>query len=679
MHGEALLQDLAIIMIVAGLVTVVFHRLRQPVVLGYILAGLIVGPHTPPFQFLKNEHQTIESLAEIGVVFLMFSLGLHFSLRKLARVGATAVIAATLEIVLMVLVGYLIGRMFHWSKMDSLFLGAILSISSTTIIVKALTDLGRLKEKFSELIFGILIVEDILAIAMIALLSSIAMTGSFAVADVAKTLLTLSVFLAVVLTVGLLTVPPLLRYVARFRSNEMLLIATLGLCFGVSLIAVKLGYSVALGAFLIGAIMAEAREAGKIETLIESVRDMFSAVFFVAVGMLIDPKLMVQYWVPIVVITAVVVVGKVLACTAGTFLAGHGPRTSLRVGMGLAQIGEFSFIIAQLGLTLNVTSKFLYPIAVTVSAITTLLTPYLIRASDPMVNALERSGRSGLLSYLEGYGQWLGRLSDGKRGDRQIRRLLRKWAFQVALNIALLSGLFIVAAWLGGYAEDYFTGAPRWTGGPKALVWLAAMLAALPLLVATFRKLRAAAMVIAEASIPRSAGGAQTAALRAVVGNTILIAVSTGVVLWVLLLSSTVLPPWPVLIALAVVIALVGVVSWGSLVRVYAQAQIALRATLTTDHPPHVAPAPATDTETLPSMLKDALLETIPLPSESAAAGKLIRELQLRTRTGASIVGIERNGVSLINPGADDELLPGDRVLLLGTGPQLAAARTALG
>jgi CPA2 family monovalent cation:H+ antiporter-2 len=651
------------------------------VVLGYILAGLIVGPHTPPFQFLKNEHQTIESLAEIGVVFLMFSLGLHFSLRKLARVGATAVIAATLEIMLMVLVGYLIGRMFHWSKMDSLFLGAILSISSTTIIVKALTDLGRLKEKFSELIFGILIVEDILAIAMIALLSSIAMTGSFAVADVAKTLLTLSVFLAVVLTVGLLTVPPLLRYVARFRSNEMLLIATLGLCFGVSLIAVKLGYSVALGAFLIGAIMAEAREAGKIETLIESVRDMFSAVFFVAVGMLIDPKLMVQYWVPIVVITAVVVVGKVLACTAGTFLAGHGPRTSLRVGMGLAQIGEFSFIIAQLGLTLNVTSKFLYPIAVTVSAITTLLTPYLIRASDPMANALERSGRSGLLSYLEGYGQWLGRLSDGKRGDRQIRRLLRKWAFQVALNIALLSGLFIVAAWLGGYAEEYFTGAPRWTGGPKALVWLAAMLAALPLLVATFRKLRAAAMVIAEASIPRSAGGAQTAALRAVVGNTILIAVSTGVVLWVLLLSSTVLPPWPVLIALAVVIALVGVVSWGSLVRVYAQAQIALRATLTTDHPPHVAAAaaPATDAETLPSMLKDALLETIPLPSESAAAGKLIRELQLRTRTGASIVGIERNGVSLINPGADDELLPGDRVLLLGTGPQLAAARTALG
>src|SRR5687768_11876555 len=213
MHGELILQDLAIIMIVAGLVTVVFHRLRQPVVLGYILAGVIVGPHTPPFQFITNEHHTIESLAEIGIVFLMFSLGLHFSLRKLAAVGATAVIAATLEIVLMVLVGYQIGRMFGWSSMNSLFLGAILSISSTTIIVKALADLGRMKEKFAELIFGILIVEDILAIAMIALLSSIAMTGSLAVGEVAATLLKLTVFLAVTLTVGLLTVPPLLRYV----------------------------------------------------------------------------------------------------------------------------------------------------------------------------------------------------------------------------------------------------------------------------------------------------------------------------------------------------------------------------------------------------------------------------------------------------------------------------------
>ena len=679
MHGEAFLADLAIIMIVAGLVTVVFHQLRQPVVLGYIIAGLIVGPHTPPFKLVTNQDHTIDSLAQIGIAFLMFSLGLHFSLRKLARVGATAAIAATLEIVLMVLVGYQIGRMFNWTSMDSLFLGAVLSISSTTIIVKALADLGRAKERFAELIFGILIVEDILAIAMIALLSSIAMTQTLALGSVMVTLLKLMIFLVVVLVVGLLVVPPLLRYVARFRSNEMLLIATLGLCFGVSLLAVRIGYSVALGAFLIGAIIAEAREAGRIETLVEPVRDMFSAVFFVAVGMMIDPKVIADYWLPILVITGVVVMGKVVACGIGTFLAGHDARTSLRVGMGLAQIGEFSFIIAQLGLTLGVTGKQLYPIAVTVSAITTLLTPYLIQASDPVVGMLERRRASaGLMSYLEGYGNWLKGLSDNRRGDHQVRKLLRKWAFQVALNVVLVSGLFIATAWLGRTAEQRFRTDPRYVGGPRAIVWLTAMLIALPLLVATFRKVRAAAMVIAEASIPRAAGGAQTQTLRAVMANTILLAVSTLVVLWMLLLASPVLPPWRVMVILGVVIVIVSVVSWNRLIRVYARAQIALRETLTSAPAPggaaHAA-AEAPPVTPLPPMLKDALLETIPLAPQSTAAGKLIRELQLRTRTGASIVGIERNGSSVINPGPDDELLPGDRVLLIGTEPQLAAAR----
>ena len=680
MHGEVFLQDLAIIMIVAGLVTVVFHRLRQPVVLGYIIAGVIVGPHTPPFQFITNEHHTIQSLAEIGIVFLMFSLGLHFSLRKLAAVGATAVIAATLEIVLMVLVGYQIGRMFHWSSMDSLFLGAILSISSTMIIVKALTDLGRVKERFAELIFGILIVEDILGIAMIALLSGIAITRSLAVGSVVITLLRLIIFLAVVLVMGLLIVPALLRYVARFRSNEMLLIGTLGLCFGVSLLAVKIGYSVALGAFLIGAIVAEAREAGRIETLIEPVRDMFSAVFFVAVGMMIDPKVMVQHWLPIVIITIAVVVGKVIACGVGTFLAGHDTRTSLRVGMGLSQIGEFSFIIAQLGLTLRVTNDYLYPIAVTVSAITTLLTPYLIQASDPLVSMLERHSRGALVGFLDSYGNWLRGMSDGRRGDRTVRKLLRKWAFQVALNIALVSGLFIGCAWLSRTAEKHFRTSAANAAGPRAIIWLTTMLIALPLLVATFRKVRAAAMVIAEASIPRSAGGGQTKVLRAVMSNTILLAASTAVVLWMLLLSSPVLPPWRVLVILAVVIVIVSIVSWNRLIRVYASAQISLQETLTTEHAADVAhaAAAATTPAPLPPMLRDALLETVPLASESSATGKLIRELELRSRTGASIVGIERNGSSVINPGPDEELLAGDRVLLIGTQPQLQAARGLL-
>src|SRR5258708_29922184 len=310
----AFLQDLAVVMIVAGLVTVLGHRFKQRVVLGYIIAGVIIGPHPPPVPLIHDE-ETVNTLAQLGVVLLMFSLGLEFSLRKLRQVGGAAFIAALLEILLMIWVGYEIGRWFGWSTMDSIFLGAILSISSTTIIVKTLADLGKSKAPFAQLIFAILIIEDVLAIAMIALLSGIAMTGALRLEEVALTIGKLALFLVAALVAGLLAVPRLLGYVARFKSNEMLLITVLGLCFGFSLLAVKLGYSVALGAFLIGAVIAEAREIHRIEALIEPVRDMFSAIFFVAIGLLIEPKMLVVYWLPIVVITLAVMIGKIVTCS----------------------------------------------------------------------------------------------------------------------------------------------------------------------------------------------------------------------------------------------------------------------------------------------------------------------------------------------------------------------------
>ena len=349
MHQITFLQDLAIVMSVAALATILFRQLKQPVVLGYILAGLVIGPHTPPFALIADEH-AIETLAELGIIFLMFALGLEFSLRKLKKVGATAFIAASLEILLMILAGYALGRAFGWNQMDSIFLGAILSISSTTIIIKALEGLGKTREHFASLIFGILIVEDILAIVMIALLSGFARTGQLEAETVGMTILSLGSFLGILLVAGLIIVPRLLNYIARFKSDEMLLITVVGLCFGISIVAVKLGYSVALGAFLIGAIIAEARQIYKIETLMHPVRDLFSAVFFVSIGMLIDPSLLAKYVLPILAITIVAVLGKVFSCALGSFVAGNDMRTSLRVGMGLAQIGEFSFIIASLGL-----------------------------------------------------------------------------------------------------------------------------------------------------------------------------------------------------------------------------------------------------------------------------------------------------------------------------------------
>jgi monovalent cation:H+ antiporter-2, CPA2 family len=667
MHGVAFLQDLALVMIVAGIVTILFHRFRQPVVLGYIIAGVIIGPHTGPVLALTDE-ESIRTLSELGVVFLMFSLGMEFSLKKLKKVGFTALIAAVLEILLMIWVGYEIGASFGWKQMDCLFLGAMLSISSTTIIVKALGELGRAKEAFAEIIFGILIVEDILAIVMIALLSGIAMTGSLEMREVVDTTMRLGIFLVVALVLGLLAVPRLISYVARFRSNEMLLITVLGLCFGVSLLAVKLKYSVALGAFVIGAVIAEARELKRIEHLMEPIRDMFSAVFFVAIGLLIDPALITKYWLPVVVISAAVIVGKVIACSFGAFVAGNDTRTSLRVGMGLAQIGEFSFIIAALGLSLRVTSEFLYPIAVTVSAITTLATPYLVKSSDPLVGWFGRTAPSRLLNYLNNYTVWVGQLRRGR--SNLAAELIRRWAWQIALNVALVAGIFITVTYLVRQPPAWMPALPGGTAGAQALGWLTAAVLSLPLLIATYRKLQAFGLLLSEIAAPRFPP-AHAQAGKVFLSSAISAAGAVSMGLLVLTLSSALLPSWKSLVVLGLIVLVVAAVMWKNFVRVYSKAQIALKETLTAEAVSEPEPAPIP----LANLLKEARIETMRVEARSPVAGKLISELALRTRTGASIVAIERNGATLINPAPDEELRQGDHVLLLGRPAHLEAAR----
>ena len=670
-HDVSFLQDLAIVMIVAGLVTIVFHRLKQPVVLGYILAGVIIGPHTPPLPLIAND-ETIQTLSELGIIFLMFSLGLEFSLRKLKQVGATAFIGATMAILVMLCAGYSLGQAFGWSSIDSIFLGAILSISSTTIVIKALGELGLTKKPFAQLIFGVLIVEDILAIVMIALLSGFATTGSFAVADIGITVIKLGSFLGILLVAGLILVPRLLNYVARFKSNEMLLITVLGLCFGVSLLAVRLEYSVALGAFLIGAVIAEARQIARIEMLLEPLRDMFSAVFFVSIGLLIDPVLLVRYAGPILVITAVVVVGQVFSCSLGVFLAGHDRQTSLRVGMGLAQIGEFSFIIAALGMSLKVTSGFLYPIAVAVSALTTLTTPYLIKNSDSVIEWFDRAAPLPVKRWLDFYTRWTSELAEGERHFGL--GLARKWGWQIALNLIFITGIFIAAGAMRSRGLTWWPEIPHGEDGVKAALWLGAMLLSLPLLIAVFRKLRALAMLLSEMSVTRVAGGVNTNSLRSVVANTIVAAGCIMLVLIILLLSSTILPSWKLLLVQALIVTVTAILLRRSFTKLYSKAQFALQETLA-QAPVHRHDAGET---TLPAMMRDAQIATIRIGKAASVAGKLIGELRLRTNTGASIVGIQRGDENIINPGPDEELRADDEVLLLGSEAQLDAARKLL-
>lgn len=578
MHAISFIQDMAVIMLVAGLVTILCHRFKQPVVLGYIIAGFLIGPHTPPFALI-HEEETIKILAELGVIFLMFCLGLEFSLRKLFKVGATAFIAAFLEIVLMIWIGYEIGAFFGWSTMDSLFLGAILAISSTTIIIKALSDLKMKNERFAQLIFGVLIVEDILGIGIIALLSGIALSGSVETGQVFATVGKLSLFMVVALVIGILLVPRLLAYVAKFESNEMLLVTVLGLCFGFCLLVVKLEYSMVLGAFLIGAIIAESRQLAQIERLVEPVRDMFSAIFFVAIGLMIDPAILVEYAWPIAVITVAVVLGKMVSCGIGAFIAGNDGRTSLRVGMGLSQIGEFSFIIAALGMTLQVTSDFLYPVAVAVSAITTLLTPYLIRSADPLSQKLAGIVPSRIARVFNLYGDWLRSIQPQGQGA-VLAGMIRKILLQVGVNIALVVAIFLSGAYFAGTLGAYLS---DWVGQAnlqKGMVWGAALLLSLPFLIAAYRKLKALSMLLAEMGVTPEKAGRHTARVRKVIAE-VIPALSLGVIMLLLMaLSASILPTLELLVLIALLAAGVIALLWRWLIRVHSRMQIALLETL---------------------------------------------------------------------------------------------------
>ncbi|MDR3387309.1 MAG: cation:proton antiporter [Rudaea sp.] len=575
MHTIAFIRDLATIMLAAGVVTIVFHLLRQPVVLGYIVAGVLIGPNTPPYSLVTDE-TTIQTLAELGIVFLLFSLGLEFSLRHLRQVGATALIAALAGIVLMFWAGYEIGLGFGWRAMDALFLGAMLSISSTTITIKAIEELGLKKKPFAQVVFAVLIVEDVLAIAMIALLSGVAATGTVDAGEVLGTLGTLMVFLVASLVIGILTVPRLLDFVARFNSNEMLLVAVLGLLFGFCLLVARFGYSIALGAFVIGVIVAEAACLKRIERVIAPVRDMFSAIFFVAIGLLLDPHVLLAYAAPIAVVTVVLVVGKVLARSAGAFAAGQSGRTAISVGMSLAQIGEFSFIIATLGTTLKATSDFLYPIAVAVSAVTTLLTPYLIRSADPLARGLRAVLPSGFRRILHLYTGWLQSLRF--EGDRAlIAAMVRRILLQTFVNFCLVAAIFGGGAYL---ASARGMDLRAWLPNPRiadAVIWGMALVLSLPFLIAAYRKLKALSMMLAEVSVH---AGRYTERVRRIVAEVLPAVSIAAMLLLVCALSSSILPPADLLVAMLAMGALILALLWRTMVKLHSRLQIALLETL---------------------------------------------------------------------------------------------------
>ena len=401
MELPTIIYDLAMLLIVASITTILFKKINQPLVLGYIIAGFITGPN---FQYFPTivDTENIATWSEIGVIFLLFALGLEFSFYKLKSVGSTAFIATSCEILGMLFLGYCAGQALGWSNMDSVFLGGMLSMSSTTIIIKAFDDLNMRSQPFTEIVFGMLIVEDIAGIVMMVMLSTIAMTaGGLFSADVLLSIGRLVFFLILWFVAGIYIIPTFFKKARKLMNDELLIVVCIGLCLSMAVLATKLGFSSALGAFIMGSLIAEAPNLHTIETLVKPVKDLFGAVFFVSVGMLVNPEVLIQHWLPIVVIIAVTVIGKLIFSTGGVLLGGQSLQTSVHAGFSLAQIGEFSFIIASLGTSLGVTGDFLYPIVVAVSVSTTFTTPYFINASDWGYNMLHKILPQQLTAFLD--------------------------------------------------------------------------------------------------------------------------------------------------------------------------------------------------------------------------------------------------------------------------------------
>lgn len=386
-HLDPLITDLALILIIAGITTLVFKWLKQPVVLGYIVAGFLCSPH---FVFTPNVTDTanINILANIGIIVLLFSLGLEFSLKKLVNVGSSAIITASVIVVGMMMLGYAAGRLLSFDYLDSLFLGAMLSMSSTTIIIKAFTDLNLRKQKFTSLVFGVLVVEDLFAVLSMVFLTSIAVKNKFEGKELLENVLKLSFFLIIWFLVGIYALPTFFKKVKRYLNDETLLIVAMGLCLGMVVFASAAGFSSALGAFIMGSILAGTVQAERIEKVIQPVKDLFGAVFFISVGMLVNPEILYEYALPILLLSVVVIVGQITLGTSGMLISGQPLKIAVQSGFSLAQVGEFAFIIATLGMYLNVIDSYLYPIIVAVSVITTFTTPYFIKLANPAYEKL---------------------------------------------------------------------------------------------------------------------------------------------------------------------------------------------------------------------------------------------------------------------------------------------------
>lgn len=659
-HLPTLIADLALILISASIITLLFKWLKQPLVLGYIVAGLLAGPYVHIFPTV-GDIANINIWAEIGVVFLLFALGLEFSFKKLINVGSTAFITATTEVISMLLIGYMVGYLLGWGTMNSIFLGGMLSMSSTTIIIKAFDDLGLRSQRFTGIVFGTLVVEDLIAILMMVLLSTMAVSKDFVGEELLVSVLKVVFFLILWFLIGIFILPAFLKKAKKLMNNETLLIVSLGLCLGMVVLATYTGFSAALGAFIMGSILAETIEAEHIEHIIQPVKDLFGAIFFVSVGMLVNPAVLVEYAWPVIIITLVTIIGKAIFSSLGVLLSGESLNTSIKSGFSLAQIGEFAFIIAGLGVSLKVLDPFISPIIVAVSVITTFTTPYFIRLANPFAEWLYKV----LPPKVQ---EMLARYASGKKTvnhDSDWKKLLKNIVGRVIIYSVLLTAIWLLSVkTLYPAVSELFTPVTIWVNLAMCLVTLLLMT---PFLWALISNKYNSSAIFLKLWEDENYNHGRLVAL-------VLFRVSVAI----FFISAVVISYFHLNIGIGVVIAVAVValililredLTQYSRLETHFLTNLNLREEVAKKHHPLKTSFNSEFNN------KDIELTSVVVSPYSRYIGKSLGELSFRQEFGVNVVAIVRGDLKIYIPKSSERIYPQDKLAVVGTDGQLQKFR----
>ncbi len=663
MEEANLVKDLALILISAGVFTIISKALKQPLILGYIVAGFLVGPHMGLFPTVTSTVQ-VKEWSDIGIIFLLFALGLEFSFKKLIKVGSSALITAMTQCLGMFILGFLVGEAIGWSNMESIFLGGMLSMSSTTIIIKAYDDLGYKDRPFAPLVFGALVFEDLIAVVLMVLLSTMAVSNKFAGGEMLMGLAKLVFFLILWFLVGIYMIPTILKKAHKYLNDEILLLVSLGLCFVMVTLASLAGFSEALGAFVMGSILAETLESEHIMHLTKGIKDLFGAIFFVSVGMMVDPHVIAEHWGTILVLTITVMAGILFFSTSGAVLAGQGLDNAVHAGFSLAQLGEFSFIIAGLGVSLGVMRDFIYPVIITVSVITTFTTPYMIKAGTPAYQYLIKKLPAQFVERINAFSTQ--ERQNSAAAQNEWKRLIR----EVALRV-LLYGVILIAIDLGShlFLDKYIINRlDSFTPFVRNLISVVVTLVVMsPFLVG---------IAISGDDINRSSIKlikARQANVWPVISLALLrILIAMGFVLSVIATHFN-LAFWTFLLILVSGVAFFFIGRRS--ISKFTIVEDRFMANLNEKEQQQRRMTPVTSSVSDKMSRYNVKTDMITISADSLYAGKMLKDLPFRHKSGVNIVKIIRGSRSIMIPRGEEMLFPSDKLIAVGTKEQLAEFR----